>query len=230
MTVFKWPVVPLCDAQLKDIRPEDILNNGLYRKCDIYRGGGGYDKFPSIYKKYYNKDLNPVQFVVQLKGCPLKCPYCYVTNKGVFGDAVEVNTKDLLAAYVESGLEVFHLMGGAPALYLEHWKDLANNVKVFHSDFLLVEKPYNSIWLKDLPGLHAVSIKESYLYNDTQKELLWKNLFKLHNTYINWYFTFTGNCDDMKEQIAKKYGYFSLDQSFDIEIKEYDALKHTKIN
>jgi hypothetical protein len=32
--MFKWPVVPLCEAQLKDVRPEDVLEGGLYRKCD----------------------------------------------------------------------------------------------------------------------------------------------------------------------------------------------------
>jgi hypothetical protein len=31
-----WPVVPLSEKQLKDVNPEDILENGLYRKCNIY--------------------------------------------------------------------------------------------------------------------------------------------------------------------------------------------------
>lgn len=43
---MKWPVVPLSEGQLKDVNPADILEEGLYRKCDTYRGGGGYDQFP----------------------------------------------------------------------------------------------------------------------------------------------------------------------------------------
>jgi hypothetical protein len=223
--MFTWPVMPLCEAQLKDVRPEDVLNNGLYRKCNIYRGGGGYDKFPTIYKERTSHDLNPTQFVVQLKGCPLKCPYCYVTNKGVLGEEVPVPTRDILNAYEDSGLEVFHLMGGAPALYLEHWNELAYNVNVFHSDFLLIEKPYDKYILDDTPGLHAVSIKESKIYNSIQMDLFWSNLYLLFKSDLNWYFTFTGPCDDMKKRIVERYGEHSIDDSFDIEIKEYRALK-----
>lgn len=46
---MKWKVVPICDKQMKDVNPSDVLNDGLYRKCDVYKGGGGYDMFPSIY-------------------------------------------------------------------------------------------------------------------------------------------------------------------------------------
>ena len=40
-----WPVVPLCKAQLEDVNPLDVLNDGLYRRCNKYKFGGGYDKF-----------------------------------------------------------------------------------------------------------------------------------------------------------------------------------------
>lgn len=226
MSKFKWPVVPLCDAQLKDVRSEDVLNDGLYRKCNIYRGGGGYDKFPIIYKQRMNRELNPTQFVVQLKGCPLKCPYCYVTRKGIIGETVFKSTGDLLNAYEDSGLEVFHMMGGAPALYLEHWKKIAYSVEVFHSDFLLVEKPYEFEWIDGLPGLHAVSIKERYLYTQDQYNLLWDNLELFYWANINFYLTFTGNCEQIKRELVVRYGKEILKQSFDIEIKEYEALKY----
>ena len=84
--MIEWPVVPVCKAQRKDVRPEDILHGGLFRLCDTYRGGGGYDQFNAIYEKCFGKKVNPTQFVVQLKGCPLNCDYCYVTNEGVSGD------------------------------------------------------------------------------------------------------------------------------------------------
>ena len=41
---YYWSVVPLCKNQLKDVDPKDILENGLYRLCDTYKSGGGYDK------------------------------------------------------------------------------------------------------------------------------------------------------------------------------------------
>ena len=119
--MHKWPVVPLCKNQLKDVRPEDVLNNGLYRKCDIYRGGGGYDQFNKIWEKRKGYRISPKQFVVQLAGCPLHCPYCYVTPDGINGKVVFKTTDEILTDYKDSNLQVFHLMGGAPALYLSHW-------------------------------------------------------------------------------------------------------------
>jgi hypothetical protein len=44
----KWKVVPLSPGQLLDVRPEDILNDGHFRRCNTYRGGGGYDQFPRL--------------------------------------------------------------------------------------------------------------------------------------------------------------------------------------
>ena len=41
MKLFK--VVPLCKKQLLEVTPSDILNDGLYRKCNVYKSGGGYD-------------------------------------------------------------------------------------------------------------------------------------------------------------------------------------------
>lgn len=223
--MFKWPVVPICEAQRKDVRPEDLLADGLFRKCDTYRGGGGYDQFNKIYKKRYGAYINPVQFVVQLKGCPLKCPYCYVTKAGINNEHVLLTTKELLKAYDDTGLDVFHLMGGAPAIYLEFWKQLANKVKVFHSDFLLVEHEYSRSSLENLPGLYAVSIKESYIYRSKQIDLLFKNLDLLVESDVNWYFTFTGPCEDAKNSIINRYGREVLRDSFDIDIIKYKALR-----
>lgn len=58
MEEFKWPVMPLCKAQLQDINPDDVLNGGLYRRCNTYKGGvvmtssrpsmnGGLGKLPN---------------------------------------------------------------------------------------------------------------------------------------------------------------------------------------
>ena len=87
---YKWKVVPLCEEQLKDVRNEDILDNGNMRKCNTYRGGGGYDQFPNILKKRLNIELeNYEQLIIQLYGCNLSCPYCYVTKNGIFNKYIE---------------------------------------------------------------------------------------------------------------------------------------------
>jgi len=218
-----WPVVPLCSKQLLDVNSRDILEGGLYRKCNVYKGGGGYDQFPAIYKKRFGRAEDPVQFVVQLKGCPLKCPYCYVTRQGVWGDAIEVSTLSMLQAYDRTGLDIFHLMGGAPAIYLHRWKELASKVKVFHSDLLLVESLYRSKDLKDLPGLHAVSFKERHIYPSAWIPNIWRNLEKLIENRVNFYITFTGS-DEFSSEIIERFGPEVLEDSFIIPVKQYKAL------
>ena len=223
---YKWKVVPICKEQLLDINKEDILNSGLYRYCDIYKGGGGYDQFNKIFKRRYGQPIKSKQFVVQLFGCPLSCPYCYVTKNGVFGKYQEITTKELLNAYKQANTDVFHLMGGAPALYLNHWKDLCEStiIDVFHSDFLLIENTYEYKWLNNLCGLHAVSLKERYLYTENQIKLLWDNLYKIIKSNVNFYITFTGK-DEFSDEIYNKFGNDVLQDSFVIKIKKYNALQ-----
>ena len=83
--MYKWKVCPIQGRQLKDVRKEDLWAD--FRFCNTYRGGGGYDKFPEIAKKRgmtCKGDIG-LQFVVQLYGCTLACPYCYVTADGIWG-------------------------------------------------------------------------------------------------------------------------------------------------
>ena len=220
----KWPVVPLCDNQLKDIRETDVLNNGLYRLCDIYRGGGGYDKFIHIYNKRFNTDITDgTQFVVQLYGCPLRCPYCYVTRQGVTSNPVWIHEAEILKAFYESGAPVFHLMGGAPAIYLQYWKGIGNKVPIFHSDFLCVESVYNDDYLYDLPGLHALSLKDRYIYTDNQWDRIRINIDKLVKCNVNFYVTFTGESMEAKELIETYYPDL-MEDSFTIPIMDYEAI------
>ena len=191
----------------------------MFRKCNIYKGGGGYDKFSAIYAKRFSYIPNPTQFIVQLKGCPLNCWYCYVTEKGINGKPAYIDSDSLINFYVNSSLEVFHLMGGAPALYLEHWKELSGKVKIFHSDFLLIEKEYKPEWLINLQGLHAVSLKD-FRVNDS---LLFKNLDLLIEYNVNFYLTFTG-LPIYKESIKKRYGKNILKDAIYIKIKKYKAI------
>ena len=234
--MFNWPVVPLCKAQLKDINQDDVLEKGLYRKCNTYKSGGGYDEFPNIYRsRFYNQiptDLNThsqidisTQFIIQLLGCPLSCPYCYVTKDGVFGKYVLQNTVDILSAFNRSKCDVLHLMGGAPALYLKEWKHIAKKVPLFHSDFLLVESLYNEEYLNGLPGLHAVSIKDSSIYTAAQLTMIIPNLMTLIKCNVSFYITFTGGDDRIERFIKKTFGKSILKDSFRIQIQNYKALE-----
>lgn len=224
MSVYEWPVVPLCEKQLLDIKPEDVLEGGLFRKCDIYRGGGGYDQFARIYEKRFGRSVDPVQFVVQLRGCILNCPYCYVTSDGVWGESFGVSSASMLESYRKTGLDVFHLMGGAPAMYMKHWREVASKAKIFHSDFLLIEGLYLNEDMEDLPGLHAVSFKERHIYRNHHMPLVWRNLEKLMTNGVNFYITFTG-VDEFSDEISERFGERVLEDSFVIPIKKYKALE-----
>lgn len=245
-----WKVVPLSTGQLLDIRKEDILKGGLYRRCETYRGGGGYDQFPEICKRRLGWEAK-TQFVVQLYGCNLDCPYCYVTREGVWGEFEKVSTRDLLQAFIKSDLDVFHLMGGAPALKLDRWPELIgvldrdNSTRhrgnwVFHSDMMLTEGLYKHDALRYLACkqenvLIAVNIKG---YNDqewiknTRKQPNWKlfedNLENLIFCNVPFYITFT-NVSKVNQVRFWADWYDRMPgniRSFSIDLINYKALPH----
>ncbi len=245
-----WEVMKLCERQLRDVNPEDVLKGGLYRKCNTYKAGGGYDKFPEIFeKRFHSRLLDYTQFVVQLRGCPNNCPYCYVTDSGVrSGECVRISTQEMVDDFNESGLSVFHLMGGALALYLRDWHELLERLPgniIFHSDFLCTELPYEDYVLRDLYGfsrqcLFAVSVKGATVsefkkntgvfYNEM---LFWSNLERLVINKIPFYITFTGMPEYSRHiwmsKCINRFGYDQaykiLEDSFSIDIIEYEALK-----
>lgn len=248
-----WKVAKLSANQLLDVRPEDVLFEGWFRQCNTYRGGGGYDQFPVISEKRFGKRHN-WQFIVQLYGCNLDCPYCYVTREGVWGEFKQFNSEDLekffMASFIENpDISVFHLMGGAPALQLKQWPeliqalDIALNLGgcVFHSDLMLTEGVYNKDVLKAIShprALYAVDIKgltqEEHLRNtrkDFPEQLFWDNLDKLEVCGVPYYITFTAVSDKNIEKFWDLYSYWHphtfsqrKEESFKINLIEYDAL------
>ncbi len=249
--MVSWNVVPMSNGQLLDIDPDDLLDNGLFRLCNTYKGGGGYDQFPIIAAETFGgtPDDYHNQFVVQLKGCNLDCPYCYVTRAGVWGKSTKVSTEYLVDAFIASGAQVFHLMGGAPALQLKHWPELVNLLKikcpnaVFHSDFMLTESPkYNIESLNTLAktkSLCAINIKgltsEEWLLN-TRKELdetrFWRNWRTIQESSILSYITFTNvSRDNLKvfwdkaQQHGINYNQWK-DSYYIIDLIDYKASKH----
>lgn len=244
-----WKVCPVQGRQLKDVRPSDLFED--FRICNTYRGGGGYDEFPEIAKRRGMKvnNLNK-QFVVQLYGCHLRCPYCYVTKDGIFGKATAYSTIDLVDSFKRAqrqmGVGTFHLMGGAPALKLEHWPELTSVLEdelcVFHSDFLLTEGEYDEAILKEIAidnSLYAVNIKgtnaKNYLENtgrDVDWELIGRNLERLLKCNVNFYMTFTnpdwdayGYFRHVLRSRYFRYGSRVLRDSFVVELKDYESLK-----
>ncbi len=201
---MQWPVIPISKFQQLDMHQEDLLNNDHFRKCDIIRAKKGQDKLHEITKKRFGKNFSN-QFVVQLKGCPLKCWYCYVTPDGINNNPVYYSSEQLIEYFLKSNCDTFHLMGGAPALYYEHWQDLIKLLPekyLFHSDFLCIEKEYNLNILKRLSkfknAIYSISIKgcsPKEFFNNTKTKLdynLFKeNLIKIAKSGLNHYVVFT---------------------------------------
>lgn len=240
--MYKWKVCPIQGRQLKDVRKEDLF--GDFRLCNTYRGGGGYDQFPKIYSKRRGISEEGLgnQFVVQLFGCPLDCPYCYVTRDGVFGRTVHYTSEELVGWFKKSGASVFHLMGGAPALYIDKWHEVVSfldNDEIFHSDLLLIEKRYKLEWLIPLVKrnvLIAIDIKgvtsEDFEKNTNRpfyEKLFWYNFDMVVASGINFYLTFTNPdlsyIEEFKEDLVRKYGKKVLEDSFIIDLIDYEALK-----
>lgn len=251
MSEYLWKVVPICERQRRDVNESDLIRNGLYRRCDIYKGGGGYDKFEDIYRKRNSiPDGNySRQFVVQLHGCPLRCPYCYVTEDGIHAGYALVGTEQLVKDFKDTGLRVFHLMGGAPALYIEQWADIIKQLEreacgiPFHSDLLCVEKPYDDSILEELAAhkdtLYAVSIKgatqEEFKKNtgvELDTDLFWDNFTKLVKHNIPFYITYTGMDSNSRmlfetevcSRFPDTYNKI-LEDSFSINLVHYKALE-----
>jgi uncharacterized Fe-S cluster-containing radical SAM superfamily protein len=154
---------------------------------------------------------------------------------------VERTTQELVEAYVASGQEVFHLMGGAPALYLRQWPELILALPpttIFHSDFLLTEQPYDERALEIMEDfkncLFAVDIKgttpEDYEKNTRKPfkhRLFWDNLKKLVDHKINFYITYTNPDEEYRPvfeyRLKYNFGASILEDSFVIPLIEYDA-------
>lgn len=250
--MYDWKIVPLCKEQLLDIDPKDVLPGGEFRLCDVYKSGGGYDKFPAIFERRTGRKTSPKQFVVQLYGCHLKCPYCYVTPNGIWGKPIYYHTDGLAKVFFTAqkmfrnhfDIDVFHLMGGSPALYIEHWPELIDRLGggvVFHSDLCLTEGLYDEDVLKAMTRsncLYAVNIKgitqENYRENtgvddDVAGLLLLANLDRLVRNDVPFYLTFTNPdkkyLDEYCDSLQEVYGDDILKDMIVIDIIDYESVK-----
>jgi uncharacterized Fe-S cluster-containing radical SAM superfamily protein len=183
--------------------------------------------------------------VVQLYGCPLDCYYCYVTRDGVFGKYKSYTSRELAAqyynAYLYKNAGVFHLMGGAPALYSEYWWEILDELDdktIFHSDLLLTEIDYdmNAFRKANRPNaLYAIDIKgvsEEDYFRNTKREFpakrFWFNFYIAIDSGIDFYLTFTNpdpyQLEIFKERLVARYGDWILEDHFVIDLVNYEAL------
>jgi hypothetical protein len=134
-------------------------------------------------------------------------------------------------------------MGGAPALYLDSWHEIVSRLPkwaVFHSDFLLVERPYRMHTLSYLADhrdscLFAVDIKgtsrEDFERNTRkpyQEELLWANLDRMVTAEVPFYLTFTNpdmsRYSEFCTRLKERFGEGVLADSFIIPLIGYRAV------
>jgi uncharacterized Fe-S cluster-containing radical SAM superfamily protein len=238
-----WPVVPVSEFQQLDIHSEDLLFGNNFRRCNTIRAKKGQDKINEITLKRFGKEYYN-QFIVQLFGCPLKCWYCYVTPDGIKSKPNWYTTEELVDLFLKSGCDTFHLMGGAPALYYENWIEIAKLIpkdKLFHSDFLLIEKHYHTMYLKELSevenAIYSLSIKGTSskdFKKNTGHELnetrFYENLSNIINSKLNYYVTFTNPNEKELPQMLEFLSKFGvdLDQWFSILPVHYKAIEAYK--
>jgi pyruvate-formate lyase-activating enzyme len=160
-----------------------------------------------------------------------------------------LTTDQLVDAFMKSGQQVFHLMGGAPALRLEHWPELIRGLQVrcpdavFHSDLLCTEKDYEGLLqgIQSPMALYAVNVKgvdeQEYLANTRRpfpREQFWHNLGLLVRNDVRFYITFTSvsdaNHDLFWEEFVRRFSAevavkFKRD-AFCIDLIQYEATAH----
>jgi pyruvate-formate lyase-activating enzyme len=242
-------VCPIQGRQLRDVREEDIFED--FRICNTYRGGGGYDQFPAIAKKrgllhnFIKGDISQ-QFVVQLRGCHLRCPYCYVTRDGIYGKTVKYEVYELTEAFRRAhkkhDVGTFHMMGGAPMLHHKIWCSIPIILFpsfLFTSDLLLTEGNYDRQALNTMNmsnALYAINIKGVTNLDHRRNtgknidwHLFWNNFDKVMKVGLNFYITFTNpdthGYQRFVDNIEDRYGKKVLKDSFVINLKQYDALE-----
>ena len=133
------PISKIGSIQLKDVQNSTGLKhyNEYYRLCEVIKEPKAFDNRGDC-SPYRMADLfggnwidYNFHFIVQVAGCPLRCPYCYVDNMKVdqqitafqlVQDFIQFR-KAVLMKY-EINLQVFHLMGGDPGLYAFIWPQL----------------------------------------------------------------------------------------------------------
>lgn len=247
---MKVPISKIGELQRKDIEDSSgiVLYDDYARICTVVKPNGGIgDRSPYRMAEMFGgewQDYNN-QYVIQVAGCPLDCPYCYVDNleEDTYWTAVSVVENFLAfrwqfrAEYHES-LKVLHFMGGAPGIYCAFWPELRaemdlcglENVILF-TNVILVEwrlrgvLPWHFMTLHNfvVEGCLKGTSRKNFIRN-TRCDLFEDAVSELREyvPYENFYLTLI-NYD--KDGLSRVYRLID-DQRVDfLEVVEYEATK-----
>jgi len=249
----KIPISKIGKLQREDIEADRgkgiVCYDDYARVCTVYtdtRRDIG-DKSPYRMAKMFGGTWAAYNnhFVVQVAGCPLDCPYCYVDNLEPDIDVSAVTLVALFKAFRDQAavdfkvpLNVFHLMGGAPAVYCKFWPELREELDhqgcedvVLFSNTILVERHAHQVcpWeYMKLPRL----IVEGCL-KGTNPNNFWRNTGKdwfyyavaelaLYVLYGNFYLTLINH--DVKD-LPWVYSSMEKDRVDLLTVVEYKATK-----
>lgn len=233
------PISRIGNIQKVDVERSSgiVFHDDIARICTVVKDKHAHDdrgdKSPFRMAMLFGgswEDYNH-HFIVQVAGCPLKCPYCYVDNMEVdtsmsANDLVDrfIKFKEEVESKFNIKLKVFHFMGGAPALYCDFWKELRDTLDkrglkdtILFSDVILVEeyfvnkKPWEFLNLHHfiLTGCLKGTNEENFIKN-TGFNLFQQSLKELENyiSYPNFYLTLIGfdekNLDGVYKIIPKE--------------------------
>lgn len=203
------PISKIGPIQLIDVEHSlKEIHNKFFRTCTVYQEDLHLNKWsssigdttPTRMVKLYGKDEQHWNrhFIVQVAGCPFRCPYCYVDNLNI---DTHMSAEQLVDAYLTfkvlaPDIHVFHLMGGAPGRYCWFWQQIRDEMDskglqddVLLSNVILVEDYiYGSRPWKDIPisgrFLLNVCLKGTGFLNfklNTGKNMFWEALEELKN-------------------------------------------------
>lgn len=254
--MMKVPIAKIGKIQKIDIERSSgiVFYDDVVRICTVVKDKKAHDnrgdKSPFRMAKIFGgnwQDYNN-HFIVQVAGCPLKCPYCYVDN--LKADLL-MTAKELVSRFIKFKketepkfnikLKVLHFMGGAPAIYCEFWKELRNSLDkkglkdiILFSDVILVEnyffknKPWKFLKLHHfiLTGCLKGTNKDNFIKN-TGYDLFQQSLKELKN-YLsakNFYLTLIGF--DAKN-LLEIYKIIPKDKIDFLNIINYEVTKEKK--
>lgn len=215
------------------------MHNDYARTCTVMQGSPPKsdigDTVPrTIAKRYGTNPLykNPLywnrHFIVQVAGCPLQCPYCYLDNL-TEGEHIAIET--MVDWYITfraraKDLNVFHLMGGCPGAYAPLWPDIRRELDergledtVLLSDVILLEDLIYDVspW-KFIPerSIIVLSIKGTSFFNYYANT--GTNLFPESMTELQTYLTYLTALDNTPKLQLQLHAHITNPNPEDIEL------------
>jgi len=249
------PIAKIGELQRLDLEQSSgiVYYDDFARVCTVGKFDRGIgDQSPHRMSKLFGGDWQYYnnQFIIQVAGCPLDCSYCYVDN--LRPDAL-VNARFLVGKFQEfriavfeqfgEFLNVFHFMGGAPAVYCEFWPELREELYrqslgevILFSNAVLVEglthqvSPWHYMGTPQLivEGCLKGSNRENFKQN-TGRDLFNQATLELvkYLPYKNFYLTLIGYDEKDLPQIYSWIGQSRVDL---LKVVNYEATKAKRSN